>query len=291
MNNLRYELKEMFKHGSMLTKLLFINIGVFAAGLILFLFVPVQYVAVPGNFKELIFRPWTLVTYMFIHQSLWHLLMNMLWLFWFGKLFLTYFNDKQLAAVYLSGGFAGAFFHIAVNMSAASGQQTTVIGASAAVMAIVFAVISYKPNYIIYLMFIGPVKIKYVGIFALLIDIAGLTGNLKGGGDGIAHLAHLGGAAFGLWFGIAAKNGKDITRGFNNMLNNLFSLFTEKRKTKINFKHDKFNRKMPDNDWDYNTRKAEIQKETDRILDKISKYGYDSLTKKEKEFLFRQKKN
>jgi len=297
MNTIQNNLKETFKRGSMLTKILFINIGVFIAINIISLFFTdaAEYVSVPGDFQTLLYRPWTLITYMFVHEGFMHLLMNMLWLWWFGKMFLTYFNDKQMAAVYLLGGFAGAFFHLGINYLLPVGQQAMILGASAAVMSVVFAVVAYKPDFVIHLIFIGPVKLKYVGMVALFLDIIGLAGNLKGGiiaSDGVAHIAHLGGSAFGLWFGYSMKKGKDITRSFNNFLNNIVSFFssekTKRNKMKIS-RQDKFSKSK--SDWDYNAEKHTTQKETDRILDKISKNGYNSLTKKEKDFLFKQKKN
>ncbi len=294
MNNFQSGLKETFKNGSMMIKLLFINVGVFIVLFIVSIFfrnVP-EYLSVPGDFHTLLYRPWTLVTYMFVHEGFMHLLMNMLWLWWFGKMFLMFFNDKQLAAVYLLGGFTGAFFHLGVNYFLPAGQQAMILGSSAAVMSVVFAVIAYKPDYIINLMFIGPVKIKYIGLIVFFLDLMGLVGNLKGSPaatDSIAHLAHIGGSLYGLWFGYSMKKGKDITRTFNNLLNNIFSFFSFRKETMKVSGGDKFS--VPKNDWDYNRNKASIQKETDRILDKISKNGYGSLTKQEKDFLFRQKKN
>jgi len=297
MNNIQNNLKETFKRGSMLTKLLFINVGVFIVVYIVSVFFKdvINYISVPGDFHTLLYRPWTLITYMFVHEGIWHLLMNMLWLWWFGKMFLLYFNDKQMAAVYLLGGFTGAFFHLAVNYLLPAGQQVMIVGSSAAVMSVVFAVVTFKPNYVINLMFIGPVKIKYIGLAALAFDLFGLLGNLKGGivaSDGVAHIAHIGGATFGLWFGLSMRKGKDITRSFNNFLNNVISFFSSENKNRSKMKmsrNDKFSKSKTD--WDYNSEKASKQSETNRILDKISKKGYDSLTKKEKDFLFKQKKN
>ncbi len=299
MSNIQNELKETFRKGNMLTKLIFINVGVFIVIFFISLFIPeiVRYISVPGNFGTLLRRPWTLLTYMFVHEGFWHLLMNMLWLFWFGKMFLLYFTDKQMSAVYLMGGFAGAFLHLGINYLLPSGQQVMILGASAAVMSVVFAVVVYKPDFIINLIFIGPVKIKYIGIIAFLLDFMGLLGNLKGGiaaSDGIAHTAHIGGAAFGLWFGYSMKKGTDITRAFNNFLNNIFSVFSSKNSISHRMKisrTDKFSGPKPASDWDYNSQKADTQKEIDRILDKISKKGYGSLSKKEKDFLFKQKKD
>ncbi|NOZ34557.1 MAG: rhomboid family intramembrane serine protease [Chlorobi bacterium] len=294
MNNFQNGLKDTFKNGSMMIKLLFINIGVFIVLFIVSVFFrnAPEYLSVPGDFHTLLYRPWTLVTYMFVHEGFMHLLMNMLWLWWFGKMFLMFFNDKQLAAVYLLGGFTGAFFHLGINYLLPAGQQAMILGSSAAVMSVVFAVVAFKPDYIINLMFIGSVKIKYIGLVVFFLDLMGLVGNLKGNPaatDSIAHIAHIGGSLYGLWFGYSMKKGKDITRTFNNLLNNIFSFFSFRKGTMKVSRGDKFS--VPKNDWDYNRNKVSIQKETDRILDKISKKGYGSLTKEEKDFLFRQKKN
>ncbi|MCD4793764.1 MAG: rhomboid family intramembrane serine protease [Bacteroidales bacterium] len=297
MSKIQDEIIKTFKKGSMLTKLIYINVGAFIVLYFVFLFFDKlqTYFAVPGTFKELIYQPWSVVTYQFIHGGLWHLLINMLWLFWFGRLFLNYFNEKQLLAVYLLGGFVGAFFHLLINNFLPEANQVPIIGASGAVMSVVFAVVAFKPDYSINLLFIGQVKIKYIAIFVLILDIMGLAGNAKNGmsgSDGIAHIAHMGGSAFGLWFGYSMRNGKDITRSFNNFLNNFFSWFStdqsDRKRTKMKAtKGDLFTK--PKSDWDYNKDKADERKEVDRILDKISKKGYGSLSKKEKDFLFQQK--
>lgn len=301
MSKFSEEIKNTFKRGSMLTKLIYINVAAFIVLFFVFLFFGKleEYLAVPGTFKEFIYQPWSIVTYQFIHAGFMHILMNMLWLFWFGRIFLNYFNDKQMLAVYLLGGFAGALLHLTANHFLPVGHQAQIIGASAAVMSVVFAAVAYKPDNEIHLIFIGSVKIKWVAIIALIIDIMGLAGNLKSGSqgsDGIAHIAHLGGSAFGLWFGYAMRNGRDITRSFNNFLNTFFSWFASDKSTHqrnkmkaTKKKTDKFTSKKPKSDWEYNQDKADEQKEVDRILDKISKKGYGSLSKKEKDFLFKQK--
>lgn len=299
MNNTKNEIIETFKRGSMLTKLIYLNVAAFVIFFFIFLFLPVNiksdFLMVPGNFNKLIYRPWTLITYMFTHDGFTHLLFNMLWLFWFGKMFLRDFSDKQMLAVYLLGGFSGALLHIGVNYLLPN-SNVGILGSSAAVMSIVFAVVAFKPNAIMNLLFIGTIKIKYIAIVAFIIDLMGLAGNIKTGGsatDGIAHIAHMGGAFFGLWFGYSIRNGKDITRSFNNFLNSFFSWFTttkteRKRSNMRATRGQKFDR--PKSDWDYNTEKNNTRKEVDRILDKIKAKGYDSLTKKEKDFLFKQKK-
>ncbi len=298
MNNTKNDILETFKRGSMLTKLIYINVAVAIVSFIVFFILPKDsdsYLTVPGTFDQLIYQPWTLITYMFTHFEFMHLLMNMLWLFWFGRMFLQYFNEKQMLAVYLLGGFAGAFMHLGVNYLM-KGAGVGIVGASAAVMSIVFAVVAFKPDYVMNLLFFGPVKIKYIAIIAFVLDVMGLAGNIKegaGASDGIAHIAHMGGSLYGLWFGYTLRNGKDITRGFNNLLNVFFSWFTvsktERKRSQMRAtRGEKFSK--PKSDWDYNKDKKGNTSEVDRILDKIKDKGYDSLTKKERDFLFKQKK-
>lgn len=294
------DLKTLYKGGSIITKIIFINIASFILLLILSLFFNSLegYLSVPGTFAELIYQPWSLVTYMFLHGGFMHLLMNMLWLFWFGALFLTFFNNKQFLAVFLLGGFAGAFLHLGVNELLPETSRAGIIGASAAVMSIVFAVSAYKPDYIIHLLFIGPVKIKYLAMVAFALDIIGLLGNFKAGqpvSDGVAHFAHIGGAAYGLWFAYRIKNGKDITAVFNRFLDELVTYFSKNKhernraKMKVEKKFDKYQK--PGRDNSEFSKQEDTQNELNRILDKISKHGYTSLTKEEKEFLFKQKKD
>jgi len=299
MNNTKNEIIETFKRGSMLTKLIYINVAAFVIFFFVFLFlsdnIKADFLSVPSDFHKLLYRPWTLVTYMFTHDGFTHLLFNMLWLFWFGKMFLTSFYEKQLSAVYLLGGFSGALLHLLVGYFMPT-VNAGIIGSSAAVMSVVFAVVAFKPNNVINLLFIGAVKIKYIAIVAFVIDLMGLAGNIKSGGaatDGIAHIAHMGGSFFGLWFGYSMRNGKDITRSFNNFLNSFFSWFTttktDKNRAKMRAtRGEKFNK--PKSDWEYTQERNNTQDEVDRILDKIKATGYDSLTKKEKDFLFKQKK-
>lgn len=285
------EIKESFKKGSTLTRLIYLNLGVFVlvnlvyaifflansrAGFGTFL---VQ-LAVPAELSMLARKPWTLITYMFTHKGFIHILFNLLWLFWFGKVFLEYFDGKKLVGVYLLGGLAGAVLFItAFNLLPVFTEDVSLsiaLGASASVTAISIAIAAYVPNYTWNLLFIGRVKIIYVAIavffFSTLIEFSENTGG---------KIAHIGGAILGYFYAVRYKQGKDITRGLNRFLENLFAMF--KPKPKIRVTH-----KKSETDLDYNKRKADEQKDVDRILDKIAKSGYSSLTKSEKEILFRQ---
>ena len=299
MDNTKNEIIETFKRGSMLTKLIYINVAAFVILFFVFLFFPenikTSFMFMPGNFDKLIQRPWTVLTYMFSHDGFTHLLFNMLWLFWFGKMFLTHFRGKQLTAVYLLGGFAGALFHLLAGYFSPQ-TNAMIIGSSAAVMSVVFAVVAFKPNHVINLIFIGSVKLKYIAIVVFIIDLMGAAGNIKGelgASGGVAHIAHMGGAVFGFWFGYSMRIGKDVTRGFNNFLNSFFSWFITSKsdKKRANMRATRGQKfEKPKSDWDYTKEKKQNQAEVDRILDKIKEKGYDSITKEERTFLFKQKK-
>jgi len=169
------ELKQSFKSGNTLIKLLYINIAVFLAvkiiGVIFFLlsaeqtFSIANWLAVPADFSNLILKPWTIFTYMFLHVDFFHILFNMLWLYWFGVLFLSYFDEKKLLSLYLTGGLAGAALYIlAFNIFPAFSEVLPVsfaLGASASVIAIVIAVSVYAPDHTIHLLFLTDFNNKW----------------------------------------------------------------------------------------------------------------------------------
>ena len=297
------EIKTSFRHGNMLTRLIYINVGIFIAVGLLYvgfrLFTPgstlaelkgifnqkvMQYLMLSADPVKLITRPWTLITYMFTHQNVWHILFNLIWLFWFGKIFLQYLTEKQLLSTYLLGGLAGAVFYLLLlNLMPwlSDYLSSSMLGASAAIMAVVIAVSFYVPDYTIYLLLIGPVKLKYIALFSIVLDII-LVASYNAGG----HIAHLGGALFGYIYIMQYRKGKDIGKWLNNFLDDLVTLFRPSRRLNISFRR----KSKPLNDLEYNSRKATDQKEIDRILDKIAQSGYDNLTRKEKETLFRMSK-
>ncbi|MFO7922948.1 MAG: rhomboid family intramembrane serine protease [Bacteroidales bacterium] len=285
------EIKESFKKGSMLTRLIYINLAVFVIikiiQVIFFLFSTgqpgtfhlIHWLAVPAGFSELLSKPWTILTYMFLHDGFLHILFNILWLYWFGRIFLEYLDEKKLLGVYLLGGLAGAALYIlSFNLFPAFSQVLPVsraLGASAAVLAVVISISVYVPNYTLNLIFIGPVKLKYIAAFMILLDIISIQGNNAGG-----HIAHLGGAMFGWFFIRHYRKGRDITKGINVLVYKLAKWFKPGKKLKVEYR-------KPQSDIEYNRQKARRQKRIDDILDKISKSGYDSLTKEEKEILFK----
>ena len=281
--NILEQVKKLYKDGSILVKLIFINVGFFVLVNLLFAFSVdiVYWFSVPASGVDLLLRPWTAISYMFLHKDLMHILFNMLWLFWFGTIFLKYLDPKKMLSVYLLGGLSGAglfiiFFNLVPQFSA---NGAYALGASAAVMAIVIATATYAPNLKLKLMFIGEVKLKHIALFVIGLDILGALGENNVGG----HVAHLGGAVYGFFYTRELQKGRDIAAGFAQFIDKLIA-FVSKKKIKIAHK----NNKAPRNDREYNKWRGDRQAKIDRILDKISKYGYDKLSQEEKDFLFRE---
>ncbi len=296
------EIKNSFLKGTAVVKLIYINLGVFIIVKLLyvlfFLFSPsfgdiqgksfffhqniLTYLMLPASLMTLLYRPWTLITYMFLHFDFIHILSNLLWLFWFGRIFLHYLTEKQLITTYLLGGLAGAFlFILSYNVFPGLVEQAPLaqaLGASASITAIVISISVYTPNYTVYIPFIGPIKIKYIAIFFLVLDLIQIASSNAGG-----HIAHLGGAIYGYFFAMQLKKGKDPGRRFSGIADSIAIFFRQRPKMKVSYKNQAKNM----DDQEYNRSKVEYQKEIDRILDKIAKSGYESLTKNEKETLFK----
>lgn len=287
------EIRESFRIGSNLTRLIYINIGVFLLIHIIAIFIyllnkgdlmygVLTFLAVPADFSALAGKPWTVITYMFLHKDFFHILFNLLWLYWFGKIFLEYIDEKRLLNLYLLGGLSGAaFFILSYNLFPGLKENmpgAVALGVSASVMAVVVAIAAYAPRHMIYIVFIGPVKISYVALIGFILSSV-IDFSVNTGGK----IAHIGGALFGYIFALQFKEGKDISQWFGRMMDVIFSFFRfeKKGKMKVTYRKDK-----PSNDYEFNAMKVEQQKEIDRILDKISTKGYGSLTKEEKETLF-----
>jgi len=235
------------------------------------------WLALPADTNMLLERPWTLLTYMFFHQELFHILFNMLALYWFGRIFRSYFSGWQFANVYILGGFVGALLYLLSYNVFPVGKGLA--GASAGVLAVVMAISCYVPRYNINLLFFGRIKLMVIALVVVVIDIVSISMGKNVGG----HIAHLGGAFLGYLFAINIQKGKDITAWFGKFCAWLGSFFKPKPKLKVAYK------RPPSDDREYNRQRNENQQEIDRILDKISKGGYDTLTKAEKETLFQQK--
>ncbi|WP_430974306.1 rhomboid family intramembrane serine protease [Sunxiuqinia rutila] len=285
------EIKESFKKGSVLTRLIYVNLGVFLfiriINVFFFLldqdFSVLNWLALPADIHQLAYKPWTLATYMFLHFDFLHILFNILWLYWLGKIFLFYFNEKQLLGIYLLGGLAGGIFFLAAYNFFPAFTEVVVfsrlLGASASVIAIVIAVAMWAPNHTINLLFIGPVRMKYIALVSLAMYVIGIASSNSGG-----NLAHLGGAFMGMIFVLQYRKNKDLTKWVSNLLDKGQKLLKPRPKIKVTYK------KSATDDVEYNRQRNLKQEEINRVLEKISKSGYDSLTKEEKELLFKMGK-
>ena len=255
------EIKRTFVTGTALTRLIYINVIVFfiitVAVIIGFLLDNpnidpkiIDLLAIPASLRILLVKPWTLITYMFTHKDIWHIVFNMLWLYWFGKIFLEYLDQRKLVAVYLLGGISGAIVYVfSFNIFPAfTGivTESVAIGASASVMAIVIAIAFYVPDYTISLFIIGRIKIKYVAL-TIFILTSFMDFSVNSGGK----LAHIGGAFFGLVYVINLRKGHDISRGLNRILDFFATLFKPAKKMKVTYK-------KPVSDYDYNKMKADL---------------------------------
>ncbi len=293
-------LRSMFQMKPALSQLILANVAVWFALAIVqllgFLFEPsgssgdklwvntvLQWIGVPAYIPNLIIKPWTIISYMFVQESFWHLFFNMIWLFWFGKIFMEFMPGKKIYTIYFIGGISGALtFILAYNIFPVF-QDTislsTTIGASASVLAITIATAVLVPDYTVNLLFIGPIKIKYIALFTVILDVLMIRSGNAGG-----HFAHIGGAISGALFILLTR--KDVGRRLG--LLQLKSLFLSPFKRKPLRTVHKTGR--PFTDEEYNQQKAVKQQKIDHILDKISRSGYTSLSAEEKEILFNSSK-
>ena len=283
------EIKLSYQQGSYLTKLIYINLAIWILVRLTAVFLVLggnenltymNWLSLPASFVQFLSRPWTLFSYMFLHYDLWHLLLNMLWLYSFGRIFLEYHQPRKLLSLYLFGGLSGGvFFMVAYNFFPYFQRAipfTQLLGASAAVIAIVIATAVYVPNQVIHLILIGPVKIKWIALFSVVLYVVNLTGDNAGG-----NFAHLGGACWGLLYMSLLKSGFHISARSEQFFDRLFRWPQSKRKLKVKYNSGNYR------DYGYNRSKKIQQEEVNRILEKISTKGYDALTSDEKEMLFR----
>ncbi len=289
--NLLEDLKYQFRQKENgLTKIILINVIVYIIGTILWVFSKgfgnmtlfnLIYINqhLPAHFSDFIHRPWSLATYFFSHTvpNPFHILGNMLGLYWFGRLVSEYLGNRRLISLYILGGLAGAAIYLLLyNFVPYFIQRAPLygmIGASASVYAVIVAAATLLPDYYFHLVFIGPVRIKYIAAFFIFVSFIGSVGMNAGG-----NLAHLGGALLGYIFIKQLKKGIDLGKPVSAVSEFFNKLFT-RRKIKVSYRNS-------DKNFNYEDKEPD-QKEIDAILDKISKSGYSSLTKREKERLFR----
>ena len=271
-----------------LIKIIIINIIVFVSvsfiqviltisGLSSFFTLLINKLMLPASLSTFILQPWSIISYFFLHMNFMHILWNMLFLYWFGKIITDNIGNNALISLYVLGGIIGGLLYMATyNIIPYYGERVSeslMLGASAGVFSVVVGSATLMPNYTFYLLLIGPVRIKYIALFYVLLSFFDVAGSNAGG-----EIAHLGGAFIGYIFIKQLQNGVNIGEGIINLIN----LFNKKKR-----------KKESKNDVSQDLRKGSMepsQDEVDKILDKISDSGYSSLTKKEKERLFNASK-
>jgi len=275
------DIKRTFKSNNDLAKIIIANVILFipsnlTEGLKQSFF---SILGIPESFFEFFYQPWTIVSYMFLHNGFNHILFNMLLLYSFGKILAGSIGNRAFLTVYFIGGLAGGMAYLIFSTLISIGIIPLtpfggVVGASGAVLAVIVAIATLTPNQELNMMFIGPVRLKYIALGAFVIStVLSIDANIGG------KMVHVGGAAYGYFFAMRHKNGKSTGLWFSRIIETLKNLFKRQAKMKVAYKR-------PKTDEQFNNEKAEHQEQVDAILDKISKSGYDSLTKKEKEFLF-----
>ena len=279
------DLKLQYKIGGVANRIIFWNVGTFLVSILFFYHFKEGYFEFPtwislsSNPDTILYFPFTLLTYAFVHSGFWHLFFNMMVLNFSSRLFLTFFNQKQYLGLYiLSAIFAGIIFTLSYFVFH---SISNLVGASAAVMAILVAVTTYQPLLEVRLLLIGNLKLWNITAVILLLDSMQLLIENTGG-----HIAHLSGALFGFVYTKLLLNGTDLSNIVSTITNFFVALFQSKKKTP--FKRVHVN---PKNSFNKSQSKIVVkdksQQQTDEILDKISQSGYDSLTANEKEFLFK----
>ncbi len=288
MSGIREEIRNSFREGDALNRLILVNLGMYVLYLLIYIVAYlfkstlaadfINYTALPSDLLTLATRPWTIITYMFLHQGFMHILFNLLILYFSGKVFMEYMGGRKLLSVYLLGGIAGGLLYVlAYNIFPVfSDVVSNNRGASAGVMAVLIGAATYAPRFPVKVFFVLTMEFRWLAALLLLSDLIYLgEGNNAGG-----HIAHLGGAALGYLVVSQYKKGNDITEGFSKFMDNIANWF--KPKPKIRKVYSKA-RSGPD----FHERKAQNQQRMNDILDKINRSGYDSLTKDEKDYLFK----
>ena len=245
-----------------------------------------QYLALNSYPLTFITRPWTLITYFFTHEGFLHIIFNMLNLYWFGQILREYLGEKKLLSLYILGGIAGGILYLLsynfIPYFADRAAYSMMIGASASVLAIVVGAATLLPNFSFNLILIGPVKIKYIAAFLVLLSISGAVGDNAGG-----NIAHIGGAVLGWVFIKQLQSGNDLGRPVHAVIGFFSRLFSRRPKLKVTHRNTGSSTAAPKGSSSaFGVSGKPSQNEIDRILDKISSSGYESLSKEEKQKLF-----
>ncbi|MCB0431043.1 MAG: rhomboid family intramembrane serine protease [Flavobacteriales bacterium] len=293
------EIKREFRVANVVTRLIMVNAVVFVLTLLLqivlnFAYVNrmdaqmafvdiISWIAAPYDLGELAYKPWTVVTHLFLHYDFWHLLFNMIFLYFFGRILLDVIGNKRIVGLYMYGGIASFGLTVLTSyMFPHVVDGSRLVGASGSLFAFVITAMVMAPNYSVNLVLIGPVKVKYLALLTIVLSLMSMARMDNMGGN----VAHAGGALFGLIFSLQLKKGRDLTTGFNQWWEAIENFFSGKRRTRMKVSRGHVKPK-PVSDEDYNLMKKRRQQEMDAILDKISRSGYESLSREEKDKLFR----
>lgn len=287
------ELKRQWRSGGMVIRLILINAGVFVALHLINL--PFWAMRQQGpdllgwlwstsNLGALLHRPWTVVTYMFTHWGFGHIFFNLLLLWFMGRLFEDLLGGKRLLGNYLLGGLSGLLFYLIgynlLPVFEGHAATSTILGASASVMAVLVGIAAYRPDYEVQLLLFGTVRLKWIALVLVVIDLVSVQEGQNSGG----HLAHLGGALFGYLASMQLRKGNDWSLAFVRGLERLAGFLRPKRGPRMRVEKAYAGQRV--SDAAFNKRKQDQQARIDAILDKISRSGYESLSKEEKDFLF-----
>ncbi len=298
-NTIWDDIKWQYKFGSDVIKLILVNVGVFVVVQILLLIgvlsqhtfgeTILSSISLHSNLKVLLHQPWQLFTYMFVHEGFFHILWNMLALYWFGNIVGDLVGKSKVIPIYILGGFVGgAFYLLAYNLLPYfqnSVQTATAIGASAGVTAIVMAATTISPNYEIRLFMVLNVKLKWLTAAYIFVDLISIQYNNPGG-----HIAHLGGFFIGWLYIVLLRSGTDMAKPFHAMQDFFTNLFAKKSNLKVAYKNENnqaANQTRKQTTAKQNNVNVNKQEHLDTILDKINKSSYESLSQEEKDFLFK----
>jgi len=286
MTSLSQDIKDKLSNLNVLEKIIAINIIVFVIGLIFkngF-----SWFELPSNFSDFIIKPWSIITYAFLHGDFWHILFNMLWLYFIGRMFLNLFSAKMALNIYFLGAIFGGLLYMLCYTFFPNifGVNSRLVGASAAVRALLIFICAYMPNQEVRF-FTFSFKLWYIGAAIVVLDVLGIIAGIndKVGGNPGGYIAHLGGALLGYYYAKQLIKGKDIGKGFEKLMDAFVSMFKPSKKAPLKTVHKNKSKVGGYTKGEFN--QFNNQKKIDIILDKISKSGYDSLTAEEKEFLFK----
>ncbi|AKQ46221.1 rhomboid family protein [Rufibacter radiotolerans] len=295
------DIKSAFSKGNnALHQLIFINVVVFAVLIVVRTIMTLSgsgstfgylmtFLQLPSNLQLFAYRPWTLFTYFFTHLEFFHIIFNLLNLYWFGMLIREYLGDKRLVNLYVLGGLAGGLFYLltynTIPYLQLRADRSFMMGASGSVISVMVAAATLLPNYTFNLILLGPIRIKYIAAVMVLLSISGAVGSNAGG-----NIAHLGGAILGFFYIQQLQRGTDFGRPVQAVLGFFSGLFKPRSPLKVTYKNP--NRPYtaaPNPSMPVSSGMAghPSQIEIDQILDKISVSGYESLTKEEKQKLFK----